>query len=65
MDLTIGVSKPHHQIRLGVGAKADLRAWSMFLASFNGYSMFLDPLWLNSQDVELFMTPLPPLQGLL
>ena len=54
IDLTLGVKKPHHRIRLGVGAKADLQAWLLFLESFNGYSMFLDPLWWNSPDVELF-----------
>ena len=54
VDLTIGVSKPHHRIRLGVGAKADLQAWLFFLESFNGYSMFLDIHWCNSPDVELF-----------
>ena len=54
MDLTIGVSKPHHLIRLGLGARADLLAWSSFLSKFNGYSMFLDPLCMNSSDVELF-----------
>ena len=54
IDLTIGVKKSWHQIKLTVGAKADLRMWLVFLKDFNGVSIIPDQLWLACDDLELF-----------
>jgi len=41
IDLTIGVTKPHHHIRTSKGAKLDIMLWLRFLDEFNGRSFFL------------------------
>lgn len=40
IDLTKGVRKPHHRVRLSKGAKLDLAIWHRFLENFNGRSFF-------------------------
>ena len=52
-DLAIGVSKPHHLIRLTKEKKADLRIWQEFVLKFNGRSFFLEDWWLCSQHFRL------------
>ena len=54
VDLTRGVRHPHHRIRLASGAKADLEAWSLFLASFNGAVMFSNPTWITNAQFQFF-----------
>ena len=54
IDLTMGVKLPHHLVRIGQGARADLLAWSNFLSNFNGITLFLDPNWVTSPDFELY-----------
>lgn len=48
IDLTIGLSAPHHRRRLNKEAKADLHAWSVFIEHFNGKSVFLPDQWITS-----------------
>ena len=45
IDLTVGVKRPHHHVRLTKDAKADLQVWQRFLSGFNGRDFFLDDLW--------------------
>lgn len=54
IDLTIGLQRPHHHIRLNKDAKADLQVWMRFLVGFNGRAFFLDDLWVTSATLELF-----------
>lgn len=54
IDLTIGVTKPHHHIRLTQQVKLDLRVWQEFLNSFNGRAFFLDEDFLNGNCLELY-----------
>lgn len=54
IDLTIGVQRPHHRIRLNKEAKDDIKVWMRFLAGFNGRAFFLDSLWVTSTSLELF-----------
>ncbi len=54
IDLTIGISKPHHHIRLTKEAKEDLRAWQTFLSGFNGRSLFLPDIWMTSDSLDLY-----------
>lgn len=55
IDLTCGVSKPNHYIRLTCEARADLHMWSHFVEAYNGRSVILPELW-SSSDQELLFT---------
>lgn len=54
IDLTKGVRKPHHHIRLSKGAKLDIALWLRFLTDFNGKSFFLDDAWETSDTLKLY-----------
>ena len=54
IDLTRGLSKPHHYVRLCRRVKDDLRVWLSFLSSFNGKSFFLNDIWCDSHQLNLF-----------
>jgi hypothetical protein len=54
IDLTQGMQKPRHFIRLRQAIKEDLKIWQTFLFSFNGISFFLDETWCNSNKLNLF-----------
>ena len=54
IDLTKGVNKPHHYIRLSRGAKLDIMLWVRFLDDFNGRSFFLSDVWKTSQSLQLY-----------
>ena len=53
-DLTQGVNRPSHFIRLRSEVKADLRVWLSFLSSFNGISFFRNEEWCNSTKLNLY-----------
>ena len=53
-DLTKGVAKPYHFVRLTKGTKEDLRLWLTFLENFNGKSFFHDSRFLSSDHLRLF-----------
>ena len=54
IDLTIGVRRPHFQIRLSREVKADLNVWQKFLLGFNGRSFFLSDGWHDSHQLQLY-----------
>ena len=54
IDLTVGLKRPHHHVRLTIDAKADLQVWQRLLSGFNGRAFFLDDLWITSTTFELF-----------
>lgn len=54
INLTIGVKKPHHMIRVNQGARQDLAIWQTFFGSFNGTSVFLDNTWLSSETLKFY-----------
>ena len=54
IDLTKGVKKPHHHIRLSKGARSDIVLWLSFLENFNGRSFFLRDVWDTSQTLQLY-----------
>ena len=54
IDLTKGVTKPHHHVRLNKEARADLAAWETFLTSFNGSYLFISQQWLSSENIRLY-----------
>ena len=47
-DLTQGILRPHHFIRLRSQVKNDLRVWLGFLSSFNSVYFFGNEVWENS-----------------
>ena len=54
INLTIGVKKAYHHIRLSQEVKKDLSVWLNFLHSFNGKSLFRDEMFLNPGVCHLF-----------
>ena len=52
INLTIGLTKPHHRVCLDTEARANIDVWMCFLDSFNRKSLFLQETWVNS--LELF-----------
>ena len=54
IDLTSGLTRPHHHIRLNREAKQDIRMWFTFLDSFNGRAFFLSDRWDNSFRLGLY-----------
>jgi hypothetical protein len=41
-------------VKLICEARADLNAWSVFIQSFNGKSVFLSDNWISSDHLKLF-----------
>ncbi|XP_033758566.1 uncharacterized protein LOC117340891 [Pecten maximus] len=54
IDITIGIQKSFHLVRLPKSAKADLIMWEEFLQSFNGSQFFLDDRWMLSDSINFF-----------
>ena len=54
IDLTVGVSKPHHHIRLTREVKLDLQLWLDFLSDFNGKAFFIDERFIDGDYLQLF-----------
>jgi hypothetical protein len=54
IDLTRGVKKPWHNIRLSKGAKCDLGMWMVFLRDFNGSAIIPEQFWREDRDLQLF-----------
>ena len=54
INLTIGISKPTHHVRLNSEARADLAAWHSFLSSYNGVTMLIDSKWISSESIKLY-----------
>ena len=52
INLTIGVRRARHSIRLTRETKKDLRIWETFLAFFNGNSFFLEEVWSTSYNLK-------------
>ena len=54
VDMTIGVTKTYHKIRLARGAREDMDMWLTFLREYNGKSFFLHEVWLTSDQLNLY-----------
>ncbi|CAC5398340.1 unnamed protein product [Mytilus coruscus] len=54
IDLTKGISRPHHYIRLTKESRLDLLAWYMFINCFNGKALMLDHVWMSSVKLHLY-----------
>ena len=53
-DLTLGVSQPHHRIKITKAVKEDLHVWKTFLLSFNRKSFFLDFHFLSQHLLRFY-----------
>ena len=58
IDLTRGVKKPHHHIKLTMGFYKDIEMWSMFTERWNGVGLFLSSLWDTSDTTPCLQMPL-------
>ena len=54
INMTIGVKRPHHYIRLTQEVKHDLLLWKSFFQSHNGKSMFLEDAWYSSSHLKFY-----------
>ena len=53
IDLTIGLRRPNHFVRVTKEVKADLFTWQQFFQEYNGKSFFLNENWENSMSLQL------------
>ena len=54
INLTIGIKKPYHHVRLNAAFFEDIRMWQMFLKDWNGKQFFLNTAWESSVSLQLF-----------
>lgn len=54
IDLTKGVRKPHHRIRMNMNCRKDILVWKTFLEQFNGRTFFLEERWSHSTQFKLY-----------
>ena len=54
IDLTIGITRPQHFIRLTRALKSDMCTWLAFLSNFNGSYFFLNHNWINNSSLQLY-----------
>ena len=54
IDLTIGLKRPSHFVRILKEVKANLLLWQQFFLEYNGKSFFLHDKWENSVSLQLF-----------
>ena len=55
IDLTIGLKRPGHFVRVSKEVKADLFTWQQFFQEYNGKSFFLNEKWENTVSLHLFI----------
>lgn len=53
-ELTRGLRKPHHRVKLTRGCKDDLIVWKTFLENFNGKCFFLDDRLISADMLQLY-----------
>ena len=54
IDLTIGITRPQHFIRLTRAVKSDMCTWLAFLSNFNVSSFFLNHNWITNSSLQLY-----------
>ena len=55
IDLTIGLKRPGHFVRVFKEVKADLFTWQKFFQEYNDKSFFLNEKWENSVSLQLYL----------
>ena len=51
-NLSCGVSKPYHHVKITREVKLDLLVWRTFLTKYNSKTFFLDMIWKNSNVIQ-------------
>jgi hypothetical protein len=51
-DLTQGLTKPSHHVRLNSEAKADIKTWLDFLQQYNGITVIPSTFWQQSDSIK-------------
>lgn len=54
IDLTVGIKRKRHRIRITSQVRADLHTWKQFLSTFNGRSFFINESFLTSPSLNLY-----------
>ncbi|KAK3094320.1 hypothetical protein FSP39_000299 [Pinctada imbricata] len=54
IDLTKGIQRPHHFRKLNSEARADIKAWLLFIEYFNGKALILSDIWSSSNVLNLY-----------
>ena len=54
INLTIGISKPHHHIKLNKAFYGDINMWQNFVEHWNCKQSFLNATWDTSTSLHLF-----------
>jgi hypothetical protein len=54
IDLTRGVTQPHHHIKVSKESRLDIQAWFHFIQHFNGENLCLEQLWCTSTKMHLY-----------
>lgn len=54
IDLTKGITKQHHYIRLTKKGRADLEMCYFFIKNFNGKILLLNQIWQSSEKLHLY-----------
>ena len=54
IDLTIGITRPQHFIRLTRVVKSDMCTCLALLSNFNGSSFFLNHNWITNSSLQLY-----------
>jgi len=54
IDLTKGIRRPHHRIRLTKACRQDMSTWLSFLKDYNGCTFFMHERWTESEPLVLF-----------
>ena len=54
INLTVGVTRPCHYVRITHKVGEDLKTWLIFLQAFNGKSRMLPQYWQQSPRIELY-----------
>ncbi len=54
IDASKGVNKLHHHVHIDRDCKADLLTWHTLLQQWNGVSLFLDPNFTSTADLNLY-----------
>ena len=54
INLTLGVTNPRCSVKLNAEARRDIRAWLLFLESYNGVSVLPSPDFTDSKTLHLY-----------
>jgi hypothetical protein len=54
IDLTKGLTKPHHHKDLVRESRRDLAAWSLFINHFNGKTLMFKHVWKSSAHLHMY-----------